>query len=219
MDPVRVLVVDDHAVFRESLKFLLETREDLRVVGLAGDGREAVALAEAVRPDVVLMDLVMPEMNGVEATRRILKNRPETLVIALTMYADTESVHEVLSAGARGYLVKQIDSAMLFQAIDCVRSGEFFLCPAVSQVVVKGFLGGGSNGNGSRRPGKGLLTRREEEVLKLLAEGLHKKDIADRLCISVRTVEAHRHNVQQKLGVHSLSDLVRFAIRHHLVEP
>jgi DNA-binding NarL/FixJ family response regulator len=219
MDPVRVLVVDDHTVFRESLKILLETREDLRVVGLAGDGREAVEVAAAVHPDVVLMDLVMPEMNGVEATRRILKDRPQTLVIALTMYADVESVHDILSAGARGYLVKRVDSAMLFQAIDCVLGGELFLCPAVSQVVVKGFLGHSQNGDGARARGRRPLTRREEEVLKLLAEGLHKKDIAERLYISVRTVEAHRHNVQQKLGMHSLSDLVRYAIRHHMVEP
>lgn len=219
MDQVRVLVVDDHAVFRESLKVLLETRDDLCVVGLAGNGREAVEMASATRPDVVLMDLVMPEMNGIEATRRIVRLRPETRVIALTMYADTESVHETLAAGARGYLVKKVDAAMVLQAIDCVMGGEFFLCPAVSEVVVKGFLTGDTNGRRALRQGKGRLTRREEEVLKLLAEGLHKKEVADKLCISVRTVEAHRANVQQKLGMHTLSDLVRFALRHHLVEP
>jgi len=219
MDQVRVLVVDDHAVFRESLKILLETRDDLCVVGLAGDGREAVEMASASRPDVVLMDLVMPEVNGIEATRRIVRLRPATRVIALTMYADTESVHEALAAGARGYLVKKVDAAMVLQAIDCVMGGEFFLCPPVSEVVVKGFLTGDTNGRRALRNGKGRLTRREEEVLKLLAEGLHKKEIADKLCISVRTVEAHRANVQQKLGVRTLSDLVRFAVRHHLVEP
>ena len=220
MDKVRLMVVDDHTVFRESLSLLLQTREDFEVVAGAADGRAAVREASAARPDVILMDLAMPDMNGVEATRRILKHHPQSKVIVLTMYADPDYVRQALEAGVRGYLVKSVESTVLFQAIDSVLAGEYYLCPAVSEVVVKGFVS--ASGNGHRRPrrgGDGRLTPREEEVLKLLAEGLHKSQIADKLCISVRTVEAHRAHVQEKLGAKTLAELVRFAVRHHLVEP
>ena len=216
MRKVGVLLVDDHAVVRQGLRALLEAEGDMAVVGEAENGREAVSLARKALPDVVLMDIVMPGMNGLEATRQILKKVPSTKVLVLTSYGEDDNVAQLMEAGATGYLVKQTAAADLLKAIRQVRDGKAFFSPGIARRLRQqqndptGFTAGG------KRPRK--LTSREAEVLQLVAEGLANKQIAAELSISIKTVEKQRQQAMNKLNIHGVAGLTRYAISKGLVE-
>jgi DNA-binding NarL/FixJ family response regulator len=201
---LRVLLVDDHVLVREGLRALLE-RVGLLVVGEASDGRAAVAVAETTEPDVVVLDISIPLLNGVDAAREIIRRRPETKVILLTMYSEEWYVLAALQAGVRGYVLKSNAASNLVHAIDAVRKGETYLSPGVSQTVVEAYL---SNRPASADP----LTAREREVLQLIAEGKNMRDIGRLLGISPRTAETHRARIMNKLDIHDVAGLVRYAI-------
>ena len=211
MKRIRILLADDHAVVRQGFKMILNAQADMEIVGEAGNGRQAVELAEQLRPDVVVMDVSMPELNGIEATRRLASSVPHARVVALSMHKDSVYVREILRAGARGYLLKDSGAADLVAAIHAVASGESYLSPAVSNAVLDDYRRHVTNPID-------LLTSREREVLQLLAEGRTNKEIAGVLNLSVYTVDAHRGRIMEKLNLHSISELVRFAVRNGLIE-
>ena len=211
MKRIRILLADDHAVVRQGFKMILNAQADMEIVGEAGNGRQAVELAEQLRPDVVVMDVAMPELNGIEATRRLASSVPHARVVALSMHKDSVYVREILRAGARGYLLKDSGAADLVAAIRAVASGESYLSPAVSNAVLDDYRRHVTNPID-------LLTSREREVLQLLAEGKSNKEIAGVLNLSVYTVDAHRGRIMEKLNLHSISELVRFAVRNGLIE-
>jgi two-component system response regulator NreC len=208
---IRILLADDHALVRQGFRRILEAEPDMEIVGEADNGRETVALAEKLRPDVIVMDVGMPELNGIEATRRLSESLPRTRVLALSMHKDSVYVREILRAGARGYLLKDAFDRDLLLAVRAVARGEAYLSPAVSEVVLSDY-------RRQVRDPLDLLTSREREVLQMLAEGKTNKEIATALQLSVYTVDAHRGRIMEKLNVHSIGELVRFAVRHGLVE-
>jgi len=213
----RVLLADDHAMVRQGLRALLERERDLVIVGDAADGREAVRMAAELRPDVVVMDISMPRLNGIEATRRILAASPGTRIVALTMHAGEEYVSELLKAGATGYVLKESPASDVIAAIRVVRQGGSFLNRKISEQVVNGYLGRSGPRESAARP-PDLLTPREREVLQLIAEGNTNRAIAKQLGLSAKTVEAHRTRIMAKLGVHNAAGLTRYAIRRGLIE-
>jgi DNA-binding NarL/FixJ family response regulator len=190
---------------------ILSAQPDMEIVGEAGNGREAVDLAAALRPDVVVMDVAMPELNGIEATRRLTAANPHARVIALSMHKDSVYVREILRAGARGYLLKDSGPADLVAAVRAIASGEGYLSPAVSDAVLDDYRKHVTNPID-------LLSSREREVLQMLAEGKTNKEIAVILNLSVYTVDAHRGRIMEKLNLHSINELVRFAVRNGLVD-
>jgi RNA polymerase sigma factor (sigma-70 family) len=208
-----IVLADDHRLVREGLRRLLEERADLRVVGEARTGQEAVDLAAEKSPDLVLMDISMPGLSGIDATRRICKIADSPKVLILSMHDNRSFVEEVLRAGASGYVLKDCASSDLLEAIDAVRRGDSFLSPSITQQVVDAIA------HPSDRPEAALsaLTDREREVLTLIAEGLSSKQIAKQLGVSLKTIESHRANLMDKLEIHKVSGLVRFAIRSGLV--
>lgn len=209
----RIVIAEDHTILREGLRSLLSSEPELRVVGEAKDGREAIRRVEQLEPDLILMDLSMPRMNGVEAIREIKNRIPETKVLALTVHKAEEFVLEVLQAGADGYVLKDASSEELVMAIRSVLEGQRYLSPAVSQMVIEGYLAGRKTGESPWD----TLTKREREILKLIAEGHKNKEIADYLCISVKTVEKHRANLMKKLDLHSAAALTAYAMERGLV--
>jgi two-component system, NarL family, response regulator NreC len=211
MKPTRILLADDHAVVRQGFRMILAAHPDMEIVGEAGNGREAVELAERLKPEVVVMDVSMPELNGIEATRRLAASTPHTRVLALSMHKDSVYVREILRAGARGYLLKDSVAADLVAAVRAVASGEGYLSPQVSNAVLDDYRRHVTNPID-------MLTSREREVLQMLAEGKTNKEIAGVLNLSAYTVEAHRGRVMEKLNVHTIADLVRFAVRNGLVD-
>ncbi|SPE37212.1 Two component transcriptional regulator, LuxR family [Candidatus Sulfopaludibacter sp. SbA6] len=211
MKRIRILLADDHAVVRQGFKMILSAQPDMEIVGEAGNGREAVELAEQLRPDIVVMDVAMPELNGIEATRRLASSVPHARVVALSMHKDSVYVREILRAGARGYLLKDSVAADLVSAIRAVASGEGYISPAVSNAVLDDYRRHVTNPID-------LLTSREREVLQMLAEGKTNKEIAVVLNLSVYTVDAHRGRIMEKLNVHSINELVRFAVRNGLID-
>jgi DNA-binding NarL/FixJ family response regulator len=208
---IRILLADDHALVRQGFRLILETQPDMEVVGEAANGREAVELAQRLSPDVVIMDVGMPEMGGIEATRRLAQSCPRTAVLALSMHKDSVYVREILRAGARGYLLKDAFDRDLLAAVRAVARGEGYLSPAVSEAVLSDYRRSVSDP-------LDLLTSREREVLQLLAEGKTNKEIASMLNLSIYTVDAHRGRIMEKLNLHSIGELVRFALRHGLVD-
>ena len=213
MPKIRVLLADDHKLFRAGIRSLLQTLDDIEVVAEAGDGREALRLAAAHRPDVVLMDIMMPNLNGLDAAARIAHAYPHTRVIMLSMSADEDSVLKTLRAGAVGYLVKTADPAELELAIRAAMRGEKFLSSAVSEHVVSVCL----NRLDKEQTSLERLTPRQREVLQLVAEGHTTKDIAKRLEISTKTAEAYRGELMRALDIHDIASLTRYAIRTGLV--
>ncbi len=210
-----IVVADDHKIVREGLVKLLESRDDFEVIGEASDGEEAVQMVMEKQPDVVLMDIWMPRLSGIDATRRIGKRGSSAKILVLSMHESRTYVEEVLRAGAAGYIVKNSASTDLLHAIDAVRSGASYLSPAITQQVVDAIARPGD----SSPSGVSMLTDREREVLQLIAEGLSSKEIANMLGVSLKTVDSHRSNLMEKLDIHKVSGLVRFAIRAGLVEP
>lgn len=207
----RVLLADDHAVVRQGFRFILEAQPDMEVVGEAANGREAVERAQQLNPDVVVMDVSMPELNGIEATRRIGDAAPRARVLALSMHKDSVYVREILKAGARGYLLKDAYDNDLVSAVRAIARGDGYLSPAVSDAVLSDYRKHVTNPID-------LLSSREREVLQMIAEGKTNKDIAALLNLSVYTVEAHRGRIMEKLNLHSTGELVRFAIRNGLID-
>ncbi len=210
MKKIRVLLVDDHTVVRRGFGMIIASQGDMEVVGEAQNGREAVELAEKLQPDLVVMDVSMPELNGIEGTRRIGNVAPRTRVLALSMHRDSMYVREILRAGAQGYLVKDADDDALLDAVRAVARGEGYLSPAVSGAVLNDYRKHVTDPID-------LLTTREREVLQMIAEGLTNKEIANVLELSVYTVEAHRGKLMEKLNLHSTGDIVRFALRNGLI--
>lgn len=208
---IRILLADDHAVVRQGFRMILSAHSDLEIVGEAGNGREAVDLAATLRPDVVVMDVTMPDLNGIEATRRVTADNPHVRVVALSMHKDSVYVREILRAGARGYLLKDSVADDLVAAVRAVAGGEGYLSPAVSNAVLDDYRKHVTNPID-------LLSSREREVLQMLAEGKTNKEIAATLNLSVYTVDAHRGRIMEKLNVHSINELVRFAVRNGLVD-
>jgi len=215
MDKIRVFLVDDHTVVRQGLRRILESDDEIEIVGEAGDGRTALELVQKLRPHVVVMDVAMPELNGIEATRQILKRVEGTKVLVLSMHGDDVYVRQALKAGARGYLLKDSEDLDLIKAVKAIRDGGSFFSPPVSKVVLSGYLGDKVEGDAD--DGASRLTDREREVLQLIAEGKTNKEVAHALSVSVNTVETHRKHVMEKLDLHNTAELVRFAIRTKMV--
>jgi DNA-binding NarL/FixJ family response regulator len=227
--PIRVLLADDHDILRQGLKMLLGLQKDLQVVGEARTGREAVALAQQLQPDVIVLDISMPDMDGLEACRQIRSEQPATQVLILTMHESEEYFLQALRMGAAGYLVKRAAPGDLQIAISTVARGDAFLYPGLARVLIRAYVASSPAGlhDQNMEPAAagatGLaqelrtLTPREIEVLKLVAEGHTNQEIADRLVLSIKTVQAHRANVMEKLGLRDITHLVRFAIRHKLI--
>jgi DNA-binding NarL/FixJ family response regulator len=210
---IRILVADDHEIMRDGLRNLLEKEPGMKVLAGAGNGREAVRYAKKLKPDVVIMDVSMPDMNGIEATRQILSERPQTKILTLSMHSDRRFVAETLSAGASGYLLKDCAFEELTHAIRTVVGGQTYLCPEVSDVVVKDYVKQRSHSDSSVFF---ILTPREREVLQLLAEGKATKQTAAHLHVSVKTIETHRRKIMKKLDIHSTAELTKYAIREGL---
>ena len=213
---IRILIVDDHAILRQALHQLLELRQEVEVVGDAANGREAVAATEKLMPDVVLMDMVMPGLNGLEATRQIRKRFPKTRVLILTGYMEDEQILSALRAGAAGYVVKASDTEELLLGIQAVHRGNTYFSSAISDGdAVNQYLWQAKKEDG--KAGYDLLTSREREVLQLIAEGYSNQKIAQELFISVKTVEAHKAHIMSKLHARNRTDLIRYALRKGLV--
>ena len=214
---LRILVVDDHAAVRRGVRSLLESHEGWEVCGEATTGRDAVEESRRLRPDVIMMDLSLPELNGVDATRQILKDAPDTEVVVLTMHHSEELARDVLHAGARGYVLKSDADVNLTTAVDSLRQHKPFLTATVTEIVLHNYVRRGDTAQERLAPV--AVTAREREVIQLVAEGQSNKQAASTLGISVKTVEAHRLNIMRKLRLQSVSDLVRYAIRNRIAQP
>ncbi len=212
---IRVLIADDHKIMLAGLRSLLEKQTDIEVVGEADNGRKAVQMAQEKKPDVVVMDVSMPDLNGIEATTQIIESLPETRVIALSMHSDKRFVMGMLRAGASGYLLKDCASQELANAIVQVAGGKKYLSPEITGVVIDDFLlGRGSSEEVATAASQ--LSPREREVLQLIAEGWSTKQIASHLYVSIKTIETHRRQIMKKLDLHSIADLTKYAIREGL---
>jgi len=208
---IRILLADDHTMVRQGFRLILGSQPDMEITGEAGDGRQALELAGVLKPDVVVMDVAMPELNGIEATRRMAEVSPRTRVLALSMHKDSVYVREILRAGARGYLLKDSIDSDLLAAVRAVARGDAYLSPSVSDAVLSDYRKHVTDP-------LDLLTSREREVLQLIAEGKTNKEIANALHLSVYTVDAHRGRIMEKLNLHSAGELVRFALRKGLID-
>ncbi len=216
MKKLRILVADDHALVRRGARAVLHSRHGWRVVGEAANGREAVEKAIELKPDVAVVDIGMPELDGVEVTRQIREAVPNTKVLVLTMHESDHMVHRALDAGAHGYVLKSDLTDSLPKAVSAVADGKRFLTPKISEIVLEGFLKTkGRHLRGERAGARG--TPREIEIIRLLAEGKSNKEIATSLGIAVRTVETHRARIMLKLGLHSLAELIHYAIRQGII--
>ncbi len=216
MRRIRVLIADDHVVLRDGLRALLRMYEDVEVVAEAGDGLEALEKTLQLQPDVVLMDIAMPRLGGLEAALELRQRKLPTKVLVLTQYDNKEYVFQMLKAGAAGYILKKAAGTELVSAIRAVHAGESFLYPSAAKAVVDRYLGEGEEDEEERRLDE--LSDREKEVLKLLAEGRSNRDIAELLSLSVKTVMSHRASIMEKLDMHNRTELVKFAIRAGLID-
>jgi DNA-binding NarL/FixJ family response regulator len=214
---LRILVVDDHDLVRRGVRSLLESQNGWSVCGEATNGRDAVAQIGRLRPDVVVMDLSLPELNGLEATRQILKEAPGTEVLVLTMHQSEELARDVLQSGARGYLLKSDCDKHLITAVDSLRRHKPFLSPTVTEFILDDYIRRGDAAKDDLA--SVAVTPREREIIQLIAEGQSNKQAASTLGVSAKTIEAHRANIMRKLHLRSVSDLVRYAIRNKIVEP
>jgi DNA-binding NarL/FixJ family response regulator len=215
MRKIRILLADDHQLMRSGIRLMLERESDLTVVGEAADGREAVSLAKTLKPDVVVMDIGMPNLNGIEAAHQMTQENPEMAIVIVSMHADESYVLRALKAGARGYLLKDSAEADLIKAVHVVYGGKSFFSPAVSKVLLDDYV------RKLKRSGTDdaydLLTPREREILQLIAEGKSNKDIANLLNLSVYTIESHRSNLMEKLNLRGLPELILYAVRRGII--
>jgi DNA-binding NarL/FixJ family response regulator len=211
----RIFIAEDHAILRDGLRAMLASLADYEIIGEAEDGREAIRGVQSSKPDLVILDLSMPRMNGMEALKEIKKISPETKVLVLTIHSGDEYVLPVLKAGADGYMLKYDTQAELMSAIKSILAGKQYLSPGVSKQVIEGYLEGGATLKS--KSSWETLTRREREILKLIAEGYKNREIADFLCISEKTVVKHRANLMEKLDIHKVSSLTAYAVSKGLV--
>ena len=216
MTKIKLLMVDDHEIVRAGLRMLLQAQPDIQIVGEADNGRDAVAKARELQPDIVLMDISLPDIDGFEATRQIKRALPNIAILALTMHESDEYFFKMLNAGASGYVPKKAAPTDLVTAIHMIHEGGVFLYPALAKSLVRDYMGRASE-TGAKEA-LGGLTDREQEVLKLIADGLTNQEIGTRLTISVKTVERHRANIMGKLNLHSRTELVKYAIRKGLID-
>jgi two-component system response regulator NreC len=214
MRKIKVVVADDHTILRQGIKALLDNQKGIEVVGEAKDGREAIKTIEELLPDVILMDIAMPGLNGLEATRRIKKKFPKVKVVVLTMHANEEYIFQILNAGADGYLVKETAFQDLISAINAVHKGEAFMSPSISKKVMTDYI---QRAQGEEKVDFDTLTTREREILQLVAEGNSNKKIAEALFISPKTVETHRAHIMDKLNIHDRAGLIKYAIRKGMI--
>ncbi|MBI5075219.1 MAG: response regulator transcription factor [Nitrospirae bacterium] len=210
---IKVLLADDHKIVRDGLRTLLEKHADITVLGEAEDGREALQLARKLSPDIVVMDIAMPELNGIEATRQILAERPDIRIVALSMHSDKRFVSEMLKAGASAYLLKDCAFEELITAIRTIMKGKIYLSPGIAGVVLADYI---RSDRKSEPSVFSQLSDREREVLQLMAEGRTTKQVAAHLNVSIKTVETHRTNIMTKLDIHSIAELTKYAIREGL---
>jgi DNA-binding NarL/FixJ family response regulator len=217
MGHLRIMIADDHDLMRRGLKSLLEVQAGWEICAEATKGREAIAKAEQLRPDVVIIDICMPELNGIEATRQIRKVSPRTEVLVLSVHHSDHLIREALDAGARGFVVKSDADAEIVSAVEALASHRPFLTSYATEML----LAGCARDGGSRPPGRpsGRLTSREREIVQLLAEGRTSKEIANTLNISAKTAETHRANIMRKLEFHSVGEIVRYAVRNQIIDP
>jgi two-component system, NarL family, response regulator NreC len=215
MSAIKVLLADDHGVVRKGLRFLVEQEEDISVVGEANDGREAVRLAKDLLPDVIVMDIAMPQLNGIDATAQALKASPNSGVLILSMHNDESYILRSLEAGARGYILKDNAEEHLVAAIRAVAQGKPFFSPVIAQTLLEDYMR--SLQQKGQQDSYSLLTDREKQVLQLLAEGRSNKDVAQLLDLSVYTVETHRTRIMQKLNLHNTAELVLYAVRKKII--
>ncbi|MBE3558187.1 MAG: response regulator transcription factor [Ktedonobacteraceae bacterium] len=213
---MRILLADDHTILRAGLKMMLNAQPDMEVVGEAQDGRQAIYEALRLQPDIVLMDITMPDMNGIEATRQIKKSLAEVKILILTMHEHDEYVFQALRAGASGYILKEAADTELITALHVIQNGQFYLSPAAQSVMVGDYLQ--RVRAGEEKDSYSSLTEREREILKLVAEGYTNNQIAERLVISPKTVDTHRTHIMDKLNLHSRAELVKYAMRRGLLE-
>jgi DNA-binding NarL/FixJ family response regulator len=218
MKTVRILIVDDHDLMRRGIKALLQSHAGWEVVGEAHTGREAVTKAEELKPDVVILDISMPDLNGIEAARRIRKSAPNTEVLILSVHYSDQLIRDILEAGVRGYIVKSDSDRDLIIAVETLANHKPFFTPRATEVILSNF-NGARPGNDLPESVRDRLTSREREIVQLLAEGKSSKEVASSLCISVKTAETHRANIMRKLQLHTVTDLVRYAVRNQIIEP
>jgi DNA-binding NarL/FixJ family response regulator len=214
-DKIRVVLADDHRMLREGIRALLEREDDIEVVGEAADGREAVRLATQLQPDVVVMDVSMPLLNGIEATRQIRRDYPQVRILTLTVHESEDYVAQLLAAGASGYIIKRAGGDELIGAIRAVQQGEAFLHPSIAKVVIQDYVRRLQAGEGLSA--QEVLTDREREVLQLIAEGYTNREIADLLHLSIKTVQNHRSNIMRKLDLHDRGELIKYAIQQGII--
>jgi two-component system, NarL family, response regulator NreC len=212
----RLLLVDDHAVVRSGLRMLLENERDMEIIGEAASAHEAIEAAMRLKPNVILMDIGLPDLSGIDATCEIKKRLPEVCIVALTIHEDEEYFFKMLEAGATGYVPKRAAPEELLTAIRAAATGQVYLYPSLAKLLVRDFLSGGRPASGEQPPSD--LTGREQEVLTYLAEGANNEEIATSLVISPKTVARHRENIMRKLNLHSRSELVRYAIRKGIIK-
>ena len=216
MSNIRVLVADDHGVVRKGLRFLLQTDAGIEVVGEAADGREAVRMAGELSPDIIVMDITMPQLNGIDAASQVIKRNPEIGVIMLSMHCDETFLVRALSAGAQGYLLKDAAETDLLQAVRVVAGKKLFFSPTITQTLLEDYMR--QMQHEGLQDSYDLLTEREKEVLQLLAEGKSNKEAANILSVSLYTVETHRSRIMQKLNLHSTADIVLYAMRKRIIQ-
>jgi DNA-binding NarL/FixJ family response regulator len=214
---MRILIVDDHEIVRRGIREVLQAQPGWQICGEAKNGREAIALADQSRPDVVVMDLSMPELNGLEAVRRIRRANPRTEIVILSLHLADQLAFEIIRAGARGYILKSDADRDLVTAIQAVSSGKTFFTTRVSEMMVNGFTGKDGGTAGSEGDATKRLTSRQREIVQLIAEGRSSKEVAVALNLSVKTAETHRANIMRRLQLHSVSELVRYAVRNLMV--
>ena len=215
---IKIILADDHRLMREGLRSLLEKQPGMETLAEADNGRSAVKLARELKPDVVVMDVSMPDLNGIEATRQIIKEAPAVKVLGLSMHADKHFITEMLKAGASGYLLKHCAFDELGHAIRTISTGQIYLSPAITGIVIQDYIHTAHNSGIHCSVSDPELTSREREVLQLLAEGKSTRDIADCLNLSVKTIETHRQNIMDKLQLHSIAELTKYAIVEGLTE-
>jgi DNA-binding NarL/FixJ family response regulator len=214
---IRVLVADDHSVVRQGLRAWLEKSGNIQVVAEAADGRDAIVLAEELKPEIVIMDIAMPMLNGIEATAQITRRNPQTGVIILSVHADESYILRALGAGAKGYLLKEATEKDLLPAVRSVQAGKPFFSPAIAKVLLEDYMRMLRQNN--LQDSYELLSEREREVLQLLAEGKSNKEVAQLLNLSPHTIDSHRTNLMQKLGLHNTAEIVLYAVRKNIIVP
>jgi len=215
MKKIRILIADDHGIVRTGLRLQLERNDAFEVVGEAVDGREAVRLVEELSPDIVIMDIAMPNLNGIQAATQIVKNQPTTGIIILSMHSDETYITRTLAAGAKGYLLKENAEVDLYRAIEVVAQGKPFFSPAIANTLLEDYMR--QMQQRGLHDSYDLLTDREKEILQLLAEGKSNKDVANMLNLSTNTVETHRTRIMQKLDLHNAAEIVLYAVRKRII--